>query len=167
MITDLVQISRLGEKKKEENRRLRVHLKHHNYVERKLKKIAQEIEDAIDCTSCANCCKLATTRLKDREIDSLAKFVGTTRGKFLRDYTELSEEEGRILKRTEKGCIFLEGNLCTIYEGRPSTCQHFPHLAKGDGPIPARMWDMVDRATYCPIVYNTLEAFKDEVGFKR
>ena len=167
MITDLVQISRLGEKKKEENRRLRVHLKHHNYVERKLKKIAQEIEDAIDCTVCANCCKLATARVKDREIDTLAKFIGASRSEFLRNYTDLSEEEGLILKRNEKGCVFLEGNLCSIYEGRPYACQHFPNLAKGDGPITTRMWEMVDRATYCPIVYNTLEAFKDEVGFKR
>jgi hypothetical protein len=27
------------------------------------------------------------------------------------------------------------------------------------------MWQMVDRATYCPIVYNTLEAWKSETGF--
>jgi hypothetical protein len=29
------------------------------------------------------------------------------------------------------------------------------------------MWQMPDRATYCPIVYNSLEAFKEEVGFTR
>jgi len=28
------------------------------------------------------------------------------------------------------------------------------------------MWQMPDRATYCPIVYNSLEAFKEEVGFR-
>ena len=167
MITDLVQISRLGEKKKDENSRLRMHLKHHTYVERKLKKIAQDVEEAIDCTVCANCCKVATTPIKDREIEDLAKFIGASRNEFLRNYTERSEEEGLILKRTEKGCIFLEGNLCGIYEGRPYTCQLFPHLAKGEGPMSTRMWDMVDRATYCPIVYNSLEAFKEEVGFKR
>jgi len=27
------------------------------------------------------------------------------------------------------------------------------------------MWEMKDRACYCPIVYNTLEAFKAEVKF--
>jgi len=26
---------------------------------------------------------------------------------------------------------------------------------------------MVDRACYCPIVYNSLQAFKVELGFKR
>jgi hypothetical protein len=29
------------------------------------------------------------------------------------------------------------------------------------------MWSMTDRATICPIVYNTLEAFKVELKFKR
>jgi hypothetical protein len=29
------------------------------------------------------------------------------------------------------------------------------------------MWQMIDRATYCPIVYNSLEAYKDIVGFQR
>jgi hypothetical protein len=28
------------------------------------------------------------------------------------------------------------------------------------------MWEMPDRATYCTIVYNALEAFKEETGFK-
>jgi hypothetical protein len=29
------------------------------------------------------------------------------------------------------------------------------------------MWQFVDRACYCPIVYNSLEAFKKELGFTR
>ena len=29
------------------------------------------------------------------------------------------------------------------------------------------MWELIDRACYCPIVYNSLEAFKDEMAFKR
>ena len=49
MITDLVQIQRMGEKQREENKRLRSHMKQHNFVERRLKKIAEEVEDAIDC----------------------------------------------------------------------------------------------------------------------
>jgi hypothetical protein len=28
------------------------------------------------------------------------------------------------------------------------------------------MWQMIDRATYCPIVYNTLEEYKQIVGFE-
>src|ERR1044071_6235490 len=47
MLTDLVQIRRLGEKKLDENKRLRVYLKRHNFVERRLKKIAEDIEELI------------------------------------------------------------------------------------------------------------------------
>jgi len=41
------------------------------------------------------------------------------------------------------------------------------HLVRGAGSIESRMWQMIDRATYCPIVYNTLEEYKDIVGFQR
>ena len=166
LITDLVQIRRLGETKREENMRLRRHMKSHNYVERRLKAISQEIENEIDCQSCANCCRVATVTLKPKDIDALRHALHMRKADFLRDCTE-ENEEGTILKRTETGCVFLEGNLCSIYEDRPPTCRDFPHLAHGDGSLVSRMWQMPDRAVYCPIVYNSLEAFKDQVGFKR
>jgi Fe-S-cluster containining protein len=167
MVTDLVQIRRLGEKKREENHRLRLHLKRHEHVERRLKRIAQDVEDQVDCTACANCCRVATTRLQERDVEKLAKHLRLSREKFLAEYTEVSEEEGLILKRNVTGCIFLDGNLCSIYEARPSTCVGFPHLVRGAGSLIHRMWQMIDRACYCPIVYNSLERFKDEVGFLR
>ena len=167
MITDLVQIQRLGEKKLDENKRLRMHMKKHATAERRLRKVAEEIENAIDCTQCANCCRVATVTIRDREVDSIAKFIGVSRREFYRDYLQESEEEGIVLKRTEKGCVFLEGNLCSIYDARPKTCNDFPHLVRGEGSLMARMWHMPDRATYCPIAYNTLEAFKDETGFAK
>ena len=79
----------------------------------------------------------------------------------------MSEDEGLILKRTANGCVFLDGNLCSVYEARPSTCVDFPHLVRGAGSLVHRMWQMIDRACYCPIVYNALEGFKEEVGFRR
>lgn len=166
MITDLVQIERLGEKKMDENKQLRVYMKTHHPAERRLRKVAEDVEMAIDCTLCANCCRVATVKLREREVDSLARFIGASRREFLRDYTEQSEEEGLILKRTEKGCVFLEGTLCTVYEARPMTCQDFPHFVRGEGSLVSRMWEMPDRATYCPIAYNTLEAIKEEIGFR-
>ena len=167
MLTDLIQIRRLGEQKRDENERFRKHLKRHNFVERQFRRIAQHVEESIDCTQCANCCRVATVRLAGRDVEKLSKYLGLRPGDFLRDYTEQSPDEGLILKRTEEsGCVFLEGNTCTVYEARPHTCENFPHLVKGDGSLQARMWDFKDRACYCPIVYNTLEAFKAEVKFR-
>lgn len=167
IVTDLVQIKRLGEQKFEENKKLRQHMSRHNFVERKLKAIAQDVEKEVDCLECANCCRTATARLIDRDIDKVAKAAGMKRDRFLRECTEISEEEGRILKRTEAGCIFLNGNECLVYEGRPASCEDFPHLVRGPGSLMHRMWAMPERATYCPITYNTLEAWKDELDFQR
>ena len=166
MITDLVQIKRFGEKQREENGRFRVWMKRHNFVERRFKTIAQQVEEAIDCTQCANCCRVATTPVSERDADALARFLGIRVIDFLRDYTVESSDEGRILKRNENGCVFLEGNLCSVYDARPQTCQLFPHLVKGNGSLLRRMWHMPDRAVYCPIVFNTLESFKRETRFK-
>ena len=166
MLTDLVQIRRLGEKKRDENLRVRMHLKRRNYQERRLIRIAREIEEEIDCTACANCCRVATIKIIDRDVEKLARRLGVNKDRFLAEYTRVDAEEGRVLKRNEGGCVFLEGNLCSVYDARPHTCVTFPHLTHGAGSLVSRLWQMVDRACYCPIVYNTLEAWKPEVGFR-
>ena len=104
--------------------------------------------------------------VSDRDIDRLARFLKIKRQKFIDEYTVANEEEGtRDLRRTATGCVFLSGNDCTIYEERPDICRNFPHVVRGEGRITTRMWQFIDRACYCPIVYNSLEAFKEEVGF--
>jgi hypothetical protein len=168
VITDLVQIRLLGEKKRDENLRLRRHMKSHDHSDRILRRIAEDIEEQIDCTQCANCCRMATAVVTERDVDRLARHFRVKPQRIIDDYVVKSEEEGFILRRRENGeCVFLEGNLCSVYEARPETCQRYPHLVRGPGSIAARMWSMVDRAVICPIVYNTLEAFKVELKFKR
>jgi Fe-S-cluster containining protein len=167
MLTDLVQIRRLGEKQREENLRLRMHLKRRNFQERRLKRLSQEIEEQIDCTACANCCRVATVKVAERDVEKLAKRLGVSPTHFVAAYTVEDPDEGRILKRNEGGCVFLEGNLCSVYDVRPHTCVTFPHLTRGSGSLLSRLWEMPDRACYCPIVYNTLEAWKEEIGFRK
>jgi Fe-S-cluster containining protein len=172
MITDLVQIKTLGEKKADENLRFRRFMKshsHHDNSDRILRRIAQGIEEQIDCTACANCCRVATTTLSDRDVSRLSRHLRVTPAQFTADYTSLDPEDGaRILKWTEgAGCVFLDGNLCTVYEARPDICQRYPHLVRGNGSIDSRMWAMIERASACPIVYNSLEAFKEHLRFRR
>ena len=168
MLTDLVQIKRLGESLRGENERFRRFLKVHDYNERRFRKTAQEIQDQIDCRQCANCCRVATTSLLERDIEKLAKFLRISKNEFRRDYTTTDPEDGElILRRTEAGCVFLDGNDCSVYEARPSTCIDFPHLVRGQGPISTRMWAAIDRATYCPITFNALEALKDLTKFRK
>lgn len=162
-----MQIKRFGEKQREENVRFRAWMKRHNFVERRLKIIAQDVEEKIDCTTCANCCRVATTQVTERDCEHLAKYLRVKLSDFIRDYTVDTEDEGRILNRNEGGCVFLDGNLCSVYDARPNTCEVFPHLVKGNGSLLSRMWHMPDRAVYCPIVFNTLEVWKTETGFKK
>ncbi len=168
MITDLVQIRLLGDKKRPENERFRKHLKTHDHSDRILRRIAEGIQEQIDCTQCANCCRVATAKVSERDVERLARYFRIAPADFMAKYTTESEEEGRILRFTEgAGCVFLDGTTCTVYEARPETCQRFPHLVRGNGSIASRMWQFVDRACYCPIVYNSLEAFKEETRFRR
>ena len=166
MLTDLVQIRRLGEQKRPENERFRKHLKRHAMPERRIRRMAEEVEEAIDCRTCANCCRVATVRLAERDIARLSKYLRVSSAVFLRDYAEHTEEEGLVLRRTESGCVFLTGNECSVYDQRPGNCSDFPHTVRGEGSFLSRMWDFTDRAVYCPIVYNTLEALKVESRFR-
>lgn len=167
MITDLVQIKRLGEKQRGENQHFRAWMRRHNFVERRLKSIAQDVENSVDCTTCGNCCRVATTQINERDSETLARHLGMKLSDFWVHYTVETSDEGRILRRDENGCVFLQGKVCSVYEARPRTCEHFPHLVKGSGSLISRMWHMADRAVYCPIVFNTLEKFKVETGFKK
>ena len=167
MLIDLVQIRRQGEKLRPENLRFRKWIKSHTFVERQFRRAAEEVHAAIDCRACAECCRVTEVPLAERDIEKLARFLGIPEKRFLEDYTALDEEGAIILRRTEQaGCVFLDGNDCTIYEARPGNCERFPHLLRGAGSIESRMWDFVDRATYCPIVFNWLERVKALTNFK-
>ena len=165
MLTDLVQIRRLGQQKRDENSRFRAYLRNHRHSDRRLRRFGEDIEAQIDCTTCANCCRVSEVEITDRDIEKLSKFLGMTREEFIRDATQQAQSGELILKRTDAGCVFLEGNLCGVYEARPHNCANFPHLVRGTGSIASRMWRLVERAEYCPIVYNWMEKVKEDIGF--
>lgn len=167
MITDLVQIRRLGEKKHAENERLRKHLRTRGWAEKQLRKAAQEIQEEMNCRECAECCRVTEVEPTRRDIEKLTRFLGISTRDFVAKYTMIAEDKSRILKRSDKkGCVFLSGNDCTVYEARPIDCSGFPHLMRGAGSIPAKMWAFVERAEFCPIVYNWMEAAKKITKFR-
>ena len=166
MITDLVQIRRLEQQQRGENARFRAYLKSHRHSDRRLRRFGEEIEAEIDCTACANCCRVTEVGITEKDIEKLAKFVGTSEREFVEQFTALDGEGALILKRNENGCVFLEGNLCSVYEARPHNCANFPHVVRGAGSIASRMWEFLDRVGYCPIVYNWMEKVKEDIGFR-
>ena len=166
MITDLVQIKRLEQQHRGENARFRAYLKSHRHSDRRLRRFGEEIEAEIDCTACANCCRVTEVGITGKDIEKLAKFVGASEREFIEQSTALDDAGARILKRNESGCVFLEGNLCSVYEARPQNCANFPHVVRGNGSIASRMWQFLDRVAYCPIVYNWMEVVKEDIGFR-
>jgi len=172
VITDLVQIKRLGEKKRAENLKFRRHLKSHGFVERQFRKAAEEVQDQIDCRQCGECCRVPEVQIVERDLEKLTHFLGISEKAFVEQYAAEGEDGGMVLRRVPAsptsagGCVFLDGNDCTVYEARPGNCERFPHLMRGSGSIEARMWAFVDRATYCPIVYNWMEQVKGLTKFR-
>ncbi len=172
MITDLVQIRRLGESKRQENLRFRKYIKSHVFVERQFRKAAEEVYDAIDCRACGECCRVTEVPLAERDIEKLARYLGISEKAFVDQHTATGEDGDVILRRVKSAagveqCEFLDGNECTVYDARPGNCERFPHILRGAGSIQSRMWDFVDRATYCPIVYNWMEAAKALTKFQK
>lgn len=171
MVTDLVQIHRLGEKKRDENLRFRRYLKSHAFVERQFRKAGERVEEEIDCRQCAECCRVSDVPLAERDVERLTRFLGISEKAFLEKYTARGENDVLILRRNSNpasslGCVFLAGNDCTVYESRPGNCERFPNVVRGNGSIVSRMWQFADRATYCPIVYNWMETVKGLTKFR-
>jgi Fe-S-cluster containining protein len=168
VITDLVQIRRLGEKKRDENEKFRRWIKSHNFVERQFRAAAHEVTDAIDCRQCAECCRVGEANVTRRDIDTMSHHLRITPKQFREQYTQAGEDGETILKRDDKsGCVFLDGNDCSVYEARPKTCEGFPHLLRGMGSVQHKMWSYVERATYCPIAYNWMEQVKGLTNFRK
>ena len=91
MITDLVQIQRLGEKKRAENLKFRRYLKSHVFVERQFRKAAEQVEDQIDCRQCGECCRVTEVQIAARDVEKLARFLGISEKAFVEKHTALDQ----------------------------------------------------------------------------
>lgn len=166
MVTDLVQIRQLGENEDGENLRFRRFLKHHHYRDDLLHQIARTVEDQIDCTACANCCRETRVNISPKDIDALARYLKLSREQVIQEYTSSDpQDRERILRHDDNGCVFLDGNLCIVYEERPRACREFPYVAIDARSLGGRMSSVCKHAAICPIIYNTLQAYKHAVGY--
>ena len=90
MLTDLVQIRRLEQQQHGENARFRAYLKSHRHSDRRLRRFGEEIEAQIDCTACANCCRVTEVGITDKDVEKLAKFVGTSQQEFVGQFRAMA-----------------------------------------------------------------------------
>jgi uncharacterized protein len=168
VVTDLVQIRVLAETDAGENLRFRRFLKAHHVPDHLFRRIARDVEQQIDCKACANCCREPCVNVTRRDIETLARYLHIPPEQFVKEYTVVDPEDREmILRQTKNGCVFLHDNLCTVYEARPRACREFPYLVSDQRSLGGRMPSVCKHASICPIIYNTLEAYKHAVGYHR
>jgi Fe-S-cluster containining protein len=128
VVTDLAEVSRLGTAKAKENLAFRRHLSARNYADEPFQILASEVQQHVDCTNCANCCRNSVVPVNKPEIENIASYLGVTPEAAAHLYTvpDPDAPASRILRDSGDACVFLDGNLCMIYEARPKTCHDFP-----------------------------------------
>ena len=167
MVTDLAEVFRLGTAKAKENLDFRRHLSAKHQADKPFRILASEVQKQVDCRACANCCRHSVVPVSKLEIQTIAEYLGTTREAVTRLYTVPDPDAPalRILRSSTEGCVFLDGNLCIIYDARPKTCRDFPHIAVGTHSLGGRQSSLGRWATLCPIIFNALESYKHLTGF--
>lgn len=167
LITDLAHMQRTALAQEEENLAFRTFVNLElELSDRRLNAMVQETTEqvwrGIDCRACANCCKTRHPLLSRAEVERIAAYLETTVEDLRRRYLEPSEA-GKYSTR-QLPCPFLRDNLCAIYAVRPAVCASYPHLQRN---FRSRLWQVIDNAATCPIVYNVLTRVKERCGFRR
>lgn len=160
IITNLYTIKTKGALKHTENNVLRKTLMAHSAqaVDEVVKNIASSVTQAIDCTTCANCCKTLHPDLQTQEINNLAKYLKIMPSQFESEYVSLPSATSTNCHFKNKPCAFLTNDKCTVYSLRPLSCADFPNLEKPN--FKYRYKRIMDFYNMCPIIYNTVEQLK-------
>lgn len=166
-ITDLVYIELDSTAKEQENLAFRSFVKNDlELSDRRFNAVVQETTEQvwshIDCRTCANCCKTQQPVFSRPEAQRIATYMGMTLQDLVAHYLTSDADVGKYITQ-QRPCPFLENNLCTIYTVRPAVCKNYPHLHRNQR---SRLWQLLDNASVCPIVYNVLERLKTQVGFR-
>ena len=167
MVTDLAEVFRLGTAKAKENIAFRRHLAARGAAHTAFQIRASEIEKQVDCTACANCCRHSLVAVNQSEIANIAAYLGVSTDEFTGRYTipDPAASGSRILRTSASGCVFLDRNLCMVYEARPKACRDFPHVAVGTHSLGGRRASLNRWAPLCPILFNAFECYKRVTGF--
>ena len=167
MVTDLAEVFRLGTAKAKENVAFRRYLSAHHYPEEPFQILASQVQQQVDCTACANCCRHSIVSINKPEIQQIALHLRLTPEEVSHHYTVADPEAPalRILRSSGEGCVFLDGNLCMIYEVRPKACRDFPHISVGTHSLGSRPSSQARWAALCPILFNALESYKHSIGY--
>jgi Fe-S-cluster containining protein len=166
IITRLELIQELARKRQRSDVRFRTWVKCHDMSDPKLDAIvaetAAEVEQLVDCTQCANCCRTMEVVVDSQDIRRLAAYLSISPAELERRYVKTGRDG--VKHFASRPCPMLDGNRCSVYVHRPKACRDFPYLhAEG---FRKRMLLTIDNTAVCPIVFNTFDRLKRRLGFR-
>jgi Fe-S-cluster containining protein len=167
-VTDPGEVKRLAEEREDENWDFRNWIKRDfGFDDERLmpvvRQLADEITAQIDCTQCANCCRKTVTSLDDGDVERLAAALGMSVAEVQGTYLEHDQDYGGRWQLPAP-CPLLEGNLCRVYEARPTACREYPHL---HDDFREASISRINNTFLCPIVFNLVEELKPALRWPR
>jgi hypothetical protein len=124
--------------------------------------VAAPIIAAIDCTRCANCCRVLDVYLEAEDGRRLAQGLAIPLATIETRCVdrEAGAEHDAWGRFRAKPCAFLMNNRCAVYAHRPDACRLYPQFT------PEFRWtmtDAIDGAALCPIIYHVLDALEQQI----
>ncbi len=160
---DIGKYHQLALQKQKEHRKFLATLK--KKASKNLDKIVQEVHTEvfreIDCTKCANCCKILGPLFTESDISRIAKHFRMRLPVFEDMYLRVDEDNDKVFKSMP--CPFLgEDNLCFIYDVRPKACREFPHTDR------KKIYQInhltIQNTLICPAVYLFVEKLQERLA---
>lgn len=160
---DIGKYHQLALQKQKEHRKFLATLK--KKAPKNLDKIVQEVHTEvfreIDCTKCANCCKILGPLFTESDISRIAKHFRMRLPVFEDMYLRVDEDNDNVFKSMP--CPFLgEDNLCSIYDIRPKACREFPHTDR------KKIYQInhltIQNTLICPAVYLFVEKLQERLA---
>lgn len=160
---DIGKYHQLALQKQKEHRKFLATLK--KKAPKNLDKIVQEVHTEvfreIDCTKCANCCKILGPLFTEADISRIAKHFHMRLPVFEDMYLRVDEDNDKVFKSMP--CPFLgEDNLCSIYDIRPKACREFPHTDR------KKIYQInhltIQNTLICPAVYLFVEKLQERLA---
>ena len=103
--------------------------------------------------------------LKDRR--QMAKVLGLSTTSFTKKYCDKQSDGLYHLKSKSEECMFLDGNQCEVYEGRPTQCRTWPFWPE---VMNAKSWKK-EVKDFCPGVgrgkYYSPQEIKEILEFQK
>ena len=162
LLSDLPAISTNAKDNETENIRFREFLQKQDsqYIDKIVFRLNEEVSPQIDCTKCGKCCNSLMINVDDSDAERLSEHLNLEKEQFYKQYVERSSQ-GSLAVMNTIPCHFLNENMCTVYEARPTECREFPGLHHAG--FTRRLFTVFMHYDRCPIIYNVVERLKEEV----